>query len=141
MSKNAELLAEDLRGLGFAPEPFAPPEEHRVGDGVKFEYRIEDGSRQRQTVLLGLALPDKVGVWPELAPHWVYVSPPDEVLAEQVRGASSPGVVREYEEDTGVAWMAISAPPSDFWDGIDTPGGKNMKTYLERHIRRIWSAR
>ena len=37
--------------------------------------------------------------------------------------------------------MAISAPPNDFWDQVDTPNGKNMEAYLNRHIRRIWSAR
>ena len=35
----------------------------------------------------------------------------------------------------------MSAPPSDFWDQIDAPDGKNMRTYLVRHIRRIWSVR
>ena len=37
--------------------------------------------------------------------------------------------------------MAISAPVKDFWDQIEDPDGKNMATYIERHVRRIWGAR
>ena len=60
---------------------------------------------------------------------------------ELVKGARSPGAIQTSQCADGLDWMAISAPPSDFRDQIDTPNGKNMKTYLNRHVRRIWSAR
>ena len=67
------------------------------------------------------------------------VSDPHEVQAN--RGGGQHGCVERYEDEDGVEWMAISAPVRDFWDQIDDPNGKSVKTYLERHIRRIWEAR
>lgn len=134
-------MATELVRLGYRPSPFASTQAQGGADGVRFEYRIQDGSRHGDTVTLAVAVHENEGEWPEVAPHWLYLSPPDEVLAEQVKGSRQPGVVSNYEYENGQAWMVISAPPSDFWDQIDTPDGKNMKTYLDRHIRRIWSAR
>ena len=141
MSRNSERMAAELVGLSYRPVPFTSPQEQGGVEGVRFEYRIEDGSRAGDTVTLAVTVHENEGEWPEVAPHWVYLSPPDDVLAEQVKGSQQRGVVANYECENGQAWMAISAPPRDFWDQIDTPDGKNMKTYLDRHVRRIWSAR
>ena len=141
MSKNSGRMAAELVGLGYRPIPFMAPQEQGGAEGVRFEYQIADGSRDGDTVTLAMAVHESEGEWPEVAPHWVYVSPPDDVLAELVKGSQPPGAVRNYDFEDGRAWMAISAPPSDVWDHIDTPDGKNMWSYLERHIRRIWSVR
>ena len=143
MSENGRLLSDELDRLGYKPQPFSTPMRHCPGEGVKFEYRIKDGSRIGETVLLGLVIPDAAGAWPEIAPHWVHISPPDRVLEEQVQAhrGDGQGSVERYKDEEDVEWMAISAPVTDFWDQIDTPNGKNAKTYLERHIRRIWAVR
>ncbi len=141
MSKNSERMAAELVELRHRLGPFTAPNQQGGADGVCFEYRIEDGSRTGDTVTLAVAVHENEGEWPEVAPHWVYISPPDTVLAEQVKGGQPPGAVETWQCAEGHDWMAISAPPSDFWDRIDTPNGKNMQTYLDRHIRRIWSAR
>ena len=141
MSKNTELMTAELIALNYQTGPFTAPQQQGGADGVQIEYRIKDGSRTGEYVSLAMAMNENEGEWPEVAPHWLYVSPPDEVLAEQVKGSQSPGAVENYECTDGKNWMAISAPPSDFWDLIDTPNGKSMKTYLDRHIRRIWKAR
>ena len=141
MSANSERMAAELIGLGYRTGSFRAPQEQGGADGVQFEYPIKDGSRDGDTVTLAVAVHENEGQWPEMAPHWVYLSPPDDVLAEQVKGSQSPGAVATYEFANGQTWMAISAPPRDFWDQIDTPDGKNMRIYLDRHIRRIWSAR
>ena len=144
MLDNVRLLSEELKHLGYAPRQFSTPMRHCPGEGIKFEYQITDGSRTGETVLLGLVIPDAAGTWPEGTPHWVHISPPDSVLEEQVqavRGNGHCGCVERYEDADGVSWSAISAPVTDFWDQIDTPNGKTAKTYLERHIRRIWAAR
>lgn len=139
MSRNAKRMAAELADLGYQPEPFAAPESQGAAEGVCFEYRIEDGSRADETVALAIAVHEDEGAWPEVAPHWVYVSPPDRVLVEQVRGAN--GSVECHRDADDREWMAVSAPPQDFWDQIDTPNGKTMKTYLDRHVRRIWKSR
>ena len=141
MSKNSERMAAELIELGYRPEPFTAPQKRGGADGVRFDYRIKDGSRAGETVTLAVAVHENEGEWPEVAPHWVHLSPPDDVLVEQVKGSRAPGVVTNYECEDGRAWIAISAPPSDFWDQIDTPDGKNMRAYLDRHIRRIWRTR
>lgn len=141
MSRNSEQMAAELAALDYQSAPFRAPQDQGGADGVRFEYRIQDGSRAGETATLGLALHPNEGEWPEVAPHWVYLSPPDEVLAELVRGSQQRGVVNDYEGEDGRAWMAISAPPKDFWDRIEPPDTKGMKTYLTRHIRRIWRAR
>ena len=143
MIENARLLAEELKRLGYAPERFNIPIAKRPGEGVKFEYLIKDGSRTGETVVLGLVISDKEGAWPEATPHWIYICPPDSVLAEQVQAhrGNGQGCVKCDKDQEGVEWMAISAPVKDFWDQIEESNGKNVATYLERHVRRIWSAR
>ena len=144
MPENWQLLYDELKCLGYTPQRFSTSMRHCPGNGIKFEYLIVDGSRTGETVLLGLVIPDIVGAWPEGTPHWIHISPPDSVLEEQVQANRSDGqhgCVERYEDEEGVEWMAISAPVKDFWDQIDEPNGKNAKTYLDRHIRRIWAAR
>lgn len=141
MSTNSERMSAELVELGYQPAPFKAPQEQGGADGVKFDYRIRDGSREGDTVKLAVAVHENEGQWPEVAPHWVYLCPADDVLGEQVKGSQPPGVVANFECENRQVWMVISAPPSDFWDQIDSKDGKNMRTYLERHIRRIWSAR
>ena len=143
MSENNRLFSEELRRLGYKPQPFLTSMKHCPGEGIKFEYQIKDGSRKGDTVMLGLVIPETAGAWPEATPHWIHISPLDSVLGEQVqahRGVGQ-GCVEWYKDVDGVEWMAISAPVSDFWDQIDEPNGKSAKTYLDRHIRRIWAAR
>ena len=139
MSENAGLFAGELSHLGYTPQSFSTPMQHCPGEGVKFEYRVKDGSRTGETVILAVVIPDGAGTWPEVAPHWIHISPPDSVIAEQVQGQN--GCVEWYKDGDGIEWMAISAPVTDFWDQIDDPNGKSVKTYLERHIRRIWAGR
>ncbi|MCY4463598.1 MAG: hypothetical protein OXC26_24865 [Albidovulum sp.] len=141
MSNNSERIAAELAELRYDTSPFAAPKQQGGASGVRFPYRIEDGSRAGDTVTLALAMHQCEGEWPEVAPHWLYLSPPDPVLGELVKGSRSPGAIQTFQCADGLDWMAISAPPSDFWDRIDTPDGKTMETYLNTHIRRIWSAR
>lgn len=141
MSNNSERMAAELAELRYDTSPFAAPEQQGGATGVRFPYQIKDGSRAGETVILALAMHQNEGEWPEVAPHWLYLSPPDPVLEELVKGSPTPGAIQNFQCADGLDWMAISAPPSDFWDQIDAPNSKNMETYLNRHIRRIWSAR
>lgn len=139
MADNAQRLFEELANLGYQPQYFECPLKASTGRGVKFCYAIPDGSRTGEMVTIGLVIPDEVGDWPEIAPHWVHIFPLDSVIEEQVKGQN--GSVKHYSDQDGTDWMAISAPVSDFWDQIDDPNGKNAKTYIDHHLRRIWGAR
>ena len=143
MFDNVRQLLAELENLGYRPERFPCSMRHSRGEGIQFDYRIADGSRKGETVRLGLVIPETVGPWPEGTPHWVHISPPDSVLEEQVQAnrGSAAGQVRRYTDDSGIEWMAISAPVRDIWDRIDEADGKNAKTYIEEHIQRIWGAR
>ena len=128
MSKSAQLLAEELRSLGYEPEIFVSTMRHCLGEGVKFEYEIEDGSRFGEKVLIGLIVPESRGTWPEATPHWILVSPVDIVLEEQVKAnrGGQQGSVERYVDEEGIEWMAISAPVKDFWDKIEPPDSKSV---------------
>ena len=45
MSNNVERLAAELAELRYRTRPFTAPEEQGGGAGVRFKYRIDDGSR------------------------------------------------------------------------------------------------
>ena len=145
MSDNTQLMREELQQLGYEPKSFESSLAECPGEGVKFQYEILDGSRAGETVTLGLVIPVIAGEWPEATPHWIHISPPDSVLAEQVQAhrgnGRGSGTVRYHQDDEGTEWMAISAPVRDFWDQIKEVNGKNMVTYLDQHMRRIWGAR
>lgn len=141
MSRNSEQMAEELVKLDCRPEPFTAPKARGGAESVQFEYPIRDESRSGETVTLGLAEHANEEEWPEVAPRWLYLLLPDEVLAEQVKGFRSRGVVNHYGGEDGRKWTAMSAVPRDFWDQIATPDGKRMKTYLDRCVRRIWRVR
>ena len=143
MSENARLLAEELINLGYEPENFVSKMQHCQGEGIKFEYPIEDGSQSGEKVLIGLVVSESRGTWPEATPHWILISPVDTVLEEQVQAnrGDQQGSVERYVDEDGIEWMAISAPVKDFWDKIEPPESKSVETYIKRHIRRIWAAR
>ena len=143
MNENVRLLFEELKDLGYEPEYLCCQLDVCTGEGARFTYEITDGSRSGESVLLGLVIPETASTWPEGTPHWIHISPPDSVLEEQVQAhrGNAQGNTRRYTDQEGVEWLLISAPVKDFWDQIEEPNGKNMSTYLERHIKRIWSYR
>ena len=90
-------MAADLVGLGYRPSPFTAPQDQGGADGVRFKYQIEDGSRDGDTVTLAVAVHDNEGEWPEVAPHWVYLSPPDDVSGGTGEGVAVAGSRRELQ--------------------------------------------
>ena len=66
--------------------------------------------------------------YPEYPPHWIHVSPPV---------SDGQKVHYEYETADDRKWSAMSRPPQDIWDRLPV---KDMKNYLNEHIRRFWNA-
>ena len=108
MSNNSERIATALAELRYRTSPFTAPEQQGGAAGVRFPYRIEDGSRAGETVTLALAMHQNEGEWPEVAPHWLYLSPPDPILAELVKGSRSPGAIQTFQCAGGHDWMAVN---------------------------------
>ena len=82
MNRNSDRTAVELVGLRFRPGPFTALQKLGGADGVSFKYRIEDGSRRGDTLTLAVSVHKNERVQPEVALHCVYLSSPDDVLAD-----------------------------------------------------------
>ena len=124
MSKDVERISAELRDLGYDTAV------RNSGQGmvVEFDYEVETGTRRSDMFRVGISM--HKGVYPEYPPHWIHVSPP--VSDGQAGG------VRSYQTDDGRQWVAMSRPPGDLWDRLPKEG-RDMKSYLEGHMRRFWS--
>ena len=116
-----ERIRMELEGSGYPTQVF----EWNQGTVIAFEYQMECGSHAGKTVHIGVSNPD--GEYPEYPPHWVHISPP----LDDGRG----GAKEIYQDPEGRQWLAMSRPPSDFWDRRPT---KHMSVYVKEHIGRIW---
>lgn len=121
MNDTIGRVQAELGDLGYQTST----RESSQGMVVEFDYCVESGTRKGQKFRIGLSFQESG--YPEYPPHWIHVSPP-------VRDTLG-GVVQEYESDDGRKWIALSRPPSDIWDELPE---KNMKSYLEGHLRRFW---
>ena len=121
MSKDVERIQAELEGLGYD----ALVRHSNQGMVVEFDYRVETGTRRGELVRIGVSM--HKGVYSEYPPHWIHVSPP---VSDGLAGSVA------YRTDGGQEWVAMSRPPSDLWDGLPK---KDMKNYLEGHMRRFWS--
>ena len=94
---------------------------------VEFDYKVETGTNRGGLFRIGISM--HKGVYPEYPPHWIHISPP--VSDGQPRG------VKPYQTDDGRQWVAMSRPPGDLWDRLPNED-KDMKNYLQEHMRRFW---
>ncbi len=96
---------------------------------IVINYTIEIGSHAGEEVHLGIGFLETG--YPEYPPHWILVSPP-------IEDGSHAGPAGTFIDNEGRTWLPMSRPPSDFWDSL-APEHQNMRTYLLRHVRRLWS--
>ena len=118
---SATLIRSELEKSGYRTKTVESPQ----GTTIAFQYTLESGSRKGETIWVGVSTYD--GQYPEFPPHWLHVSPP---INDQ-RG----GTCNTYRDPEGNEWLAMSRPPADFWDRLPN---KNMKAYVDQHLRRIW---
>ena len=121
----AELICAELRELGLAPSVV-------VADGfiqntaVVLEQPVTTGRFKNQTLTVAIGFQEHS--YPDYPPHFIYVAElPDSRLP----------VHSSFEYDNR-SWKSFSVPPSDFWDSLPA-SGKNMKTFVNRHLLRFWS--
>lgn len=94
------------------------------GTVVEFDYQVETGSREGETFRVGVSFQETN--YPEYPPHWIHVSPP----VDDGRGG-----LQRYTTADGQEWAAMSRSPSDIWDRLPV---KDMKNYMNEHVRRFW---
>lgn len=118
-----EQVSKELRELGFKPRIEALG---GFGSGlVVIDYDIGTGRYKGQTFKVGIAFQEDA--YPEYPPHFVGVA-----------NLSSPRLPVHSAYCCGNdTWSLFSVPPSDFWDSLRS-AEKNMKTYVRRHLARLW---
>lgn len=109
--------AQAIRFDNFPPSP----------EGVAFCYRVPTGRFRREKFRVALSFQENA--YPEYAPHFIHIRDLDS-------SSLTPYLV--HEQADGRSWRTFSAPPGDFWDDLP-PDQKTMKTYIHRHLARLWA--
>ena len=123
MSAEIEQIRRELGDLGY--DTSVRHWDH--GTVVELDYKVETGTRNGETVRLGISFHDGRTGYPEYPPHWIHVSPP---------ASDGQKVHYHYTTEDGREWAAMSRPPKDIWDRLPV---KDMKNYLNEHMRRFWN--
>lgn len=120
-----ETAQRELRDLGFDPaivtDPACP-----YRPVIMFRYSVANGPHRGTTFRIGISFQEDA--YPEYPPHFVHVA---SLPAARLTKHSS----YSYQQ---VEWSVFSFPPSDFWDALP-PDAKNMRTYVNRHLARVWA--
>ena len=118
-----EIIREELCRLGHAAGIVSFPNYGRV---VVFDYTVDAGPHSGKSYRIGISF-QETG-YPEYPPHFIHIcnAPPLNLTAHST-----------YDEGDA-KWSAFSVPPNDFWDSLPAEH-KNMKTYLNKHVRRFWA--
>ena len=121
MAGSTDKIRTELESFGYSTSVFESP----MGTVVSFDYTIEAGSHKNESVTVGVSFQEDA--YPEYPPHWIHVTPP----LEDGRAGSA----RQYTDDLGRLWHAMSRPPGELWDRLRT---KHMGFFISEHLRRIW---
>ena len=123
---STEQICQELINLGYAAEP-VQFHNFSVDNGlaVVFEYPIDVGRYRNCNYKIAISFQESG--YPEYPPHFLHI-----LNAPQLHYTAH----SEHYENSG-KWSTYSVPPNDFWDQL-TIQDKNMKAYLNRHVRRFW---
>jgi len=94
---------------------------------VMFNFTVHTGSYRGNTLQVALSFQE--GIYPEYPPHFIHFK--SSVATDKIQ-------IHTTHQFKGEDWSAFSLPPSDFWDTLQS-SEKNMKTYIKRHLFRIFS--
>ena len=119
-----DVVERELRDLGYPLEVVDVPG-FNFGRVVVFEYPVVTGRYRGGTFTVGVGFQDEG--YPEYPPHFV-------LIADLPHAHLTKFSTHQLE---GREWSVFSAPPGDFWDTL-APEEKNMKTYVRRHLTRVW---
>jgi hypothetical protein len=121
-----EHVSEELRELGLTPKIVEFPSFPVSGRAVVVDVSVQHGRYKGQTLTVGLSFQESA--YPEYPPHFVHF-----------KSSINTGITKHSVHDfEGESWSAYSLPPSDFWDRLES-SQKNMKTYIRRHLLRVFA--
>lgn len=120
-----EAVCRELREMGLDASPVHFEDFPQSDGAVAFRYAVPAGRFRGQEFEVAISFQESA--YPEYPPHFVHI----RALAQSR--------LREYAHHVhrGASWWAFSLPPSDFWDGLRTEE-KTMRTYVRRHLARVW---
>ncbi len=121
-----QRVSDELRDIGLAPRVVDFPEFSVSGRAVIFDVEVRHGTCKGQTLTVALSFQEDT--YPEYPPHFVH-------LKSSIHTRITKHSTHEFE---GENWSAYSLPPSDFWDKLES-SRKNMKTYYQRHLMRVFA--
>ncbi len=93
---------------------------------LMFNYTVQSGPHRGSKFRMGISFQEDA--YPEYPPHFVHIA--SLPCARHTKFSEY-----TYED---LQWSVFSLPPSDFWDELPL-GEKNMKTYIRRHLARVWA--
>ncbi len=105
----------------------------REGHLCIFGYVIPCGFLEKKKITIGIEFPVKD--YPRLPPHFIHLK--REEFSDREIGKI--GKIHEEYEHSGERWIALSRPPQDIWDELDS-SKKNLYTFFESHLRRLWES-
>ena len=126
MGEVDQRIKTELEALGYTPSVLEGETAGGRQRVVTFEYGVPTGRFKGRTYMVGISTQCEAVGYPEVPPHWIFVSPP----ISDTRDGGNHGTTTLG----GRQWIAMSRPPGAFWDRI---GEKGMKAYLE-HLAKVW---
>ena len=120
-------IVDELKELGYRPQIVEGDTPNHRQNVVTFPYLIPTGRFKGETRTVGISTHCEAVGYPEMPPHWVFISPP----ITDTRDGGHHGV---FNYDGG-QWVALSRPPGAFWDKARNKG---MKAYLE-HLSKVFA--
>ena len=122
-----ERVSDELRDMGLAPRIVDFPGFSVSGRAVIFDVEVRHGPCKGETLTVALSFQEDA--YPEYPPHFVHLK---SSICTRITTKHS---THDFE---GENWSAYSLPPSDFWDKLEL-SRKNMKTYYQRHLMRVFA--
>lgn len=119
-----DVVERELRELDYRTEIIDVPG-FGFGKVVAFDYSVAVGCYRGRTFRVGVGFQEEG--YPEYPPHFVLV---DDLKRTRLTKHATCHI-------GGREWSVFSVPPGDFWDKL-RPEHKNMKTYVVRHLMRVW---
>lgn len=121
-----QRIRDELVALGYPADVVEGDTSGGPQKVVVFTYPVRTGRFRGNTFKMGISTQCEGLGYPELPPHWLFISPP----ITDTRDGGNHGL----NSFGGENWVALSRPPGPFWDKLPH---KCMKAYME-HVSRVW---